>query len=225
MERYRSATFTIEFLLDEDNNLHSTHVLHVQRRHEETWTGWQKTRLVDFLKESAGLNIPSDEPDVPEAEEAVRSEEADEELAQSTESEPLTPLEEEPRLTGTLHLHELEMVGVSSTGPGRILTHFEPFDVRLTLDLTSLQIPGNTPLNYIASIYGRRRSSPGLLVGETQGTMVPADTVTIKVKGNTLPEEGIYQLAARVIVGLPNMELRVRPGTTVVIDGGQVQVL
>ena len=31
MERYHAATFTLEFLLDKDNNIYSTHVLHVQK--------------------------------------------------------------------------------------------------------------------------------------------------------------------------------------------------
>lgn len=206
IERYHPAMFTVEFLLDEDNHVHSTHILHVQSKREQTWTGWQKTQLVDFLSKSAGLNIPSDE------------------LVLLNTEEPLTTLAEEPRLTGRLRVREMEMIGVESGGPRKTLTHDELFDVRLTLDLTELQVPGNTPLNYKASIYGKDRGSgSGLVVGEAQGTIIPADTVTIKVEGNTLPE-GIFHLAANVIIGLPTMKLTVRPDTTAVIDGGQVQV-
>ena len=234
MERYHAATFTLELLLDEDNNIYSTHVLHVQSKREHSWTGWQKTQLVDFLNESAGLNIPSDEPALLKAEEPdhapvvveepVITEEPDNAPAVVTESEPLTPLAAKPGLAGTLHLREMEMIGVESSGPRRTLSHDEPFNVRLTLDLTELQVPGNIPLNYKASIYGKNRGSgSGLVVGEAQGTIIPADTVTIKVEGSTLPE-GIYHLAGTVILGLPSMKLTVKPGTTAVIDGGQVQV-
>ncbi len=241
MERYHPATFTLEFLLDEDSNVHSTHVLHAQSKREHTWTGLQKIQLLDFLSESAGLNIPSDESAFLNAEEPVNieepdhapvvveepiiTEEPDHAPAVVTESEPLTPLVAKPTLTGTLRVRKMEMIGVESSAPRRTLTHDEPFAVRLTLDLTELQVPGNTPLNYKASIYGKEKvSRSGLVVGEAQGTIIPAPTVSIKVEGNTLPE-GTYHLAANVILGLPGMKLTTRPDTTATIDGGRVQVL
>ncbi len=227
-ERYHPTTFTLEFLLDEDNNIHSTHVLHVQSKREDTWTGWQKTQLVDFLSQSAGLNIPSDEPALLSAKEPDHAPAVVEESHHApvlvTGSEPLTPLAAQPRLAGTLRVREMEMIGVESSSPRRNLTRDEPFGVRLTLDLTELQVPGNTPLNYKASIYGKDLSSrSSLALGKAQGTIIPADTVTIKVERNTLPE-GIYQLAATVILGLPGMKPKVRPGTTALINGGRVEV-
>jgi hypothetical protein len=220
---YHPATFTVELLLDESNNVQNTHVKHIQSKYEQTWTGWQKTQLLDFLSESAELNIPSNEPVLPNAEEPVHPKEPDYAPAVVAESKPLTPPEAEPRLTGHLHLREMEIVGVASSSPRKTLARDKPFDVHLTLDLSELQVPRNTPLNYIASIYAKSRRS-GLVLGQIQGTLIPTDIVTIKVEENTLSEEGIYQLAAQVIVGLPTMQLRIRPGTTAVIDGDQVQV-
>jgi hypothetical protein len=117
------------------------------------------------------------------------------------------------------------MLRAGSNSPSRFLPNDEPFDVRLTLDFAELQVPGTTSLNYKASIYCKSRGtgSHGGLVGEAQGTIIPAHTATINVKGNNLPE-GIYQLAAMVIMGLPNMKLTPGPSTTAAIDGGQVQV-
>src|SRR5260370_14521666 len=68
VEHSRLATFTIEFQLDEHNNVLSSHALHVQSEREQTWTGWQRTQLVAFLSESAGLNLPGDEPALLKAE-------------------------------------------------------------------------------------------------------------------------------------------------------------
>ena len=218
MEYYQLATFTVEFLLDEHNNVHSTHALHIQSRREHTWTGWQKTQLVDFLSESTGLNIPEDEPDL------LKTEEPDHMPAIVTESEPLIPSVTKPSLTGTLHVPGMEMIGVESAGPRRTLAHDEPFDVRLTLDLRELQVPGNAPLHYKTSIYGKGRGRPGLVIGEAQGTIIPRDRVAITVGGNTLPEEGIYQLTATVILGLPTMKLAARPGTTAIVNGGLLEV-
>jgi hypothetical protein len=68
-ERYHPATFTVEFLLDEHNSVHSIHVMHVQSKQERVWMGWQETQLVDFLSECAELNVPSDKLDLPNIEE------------------------------------------------------------------------------------------------------------------------------------------------------------
>ena len=225
IQQYRPATFSVEFLLDENNDVYSTHVMHLQGRREDTWKGWRQAQFINFLIENAGLSIPLNEPGRPEAEEHVYFEELVEEPAMVTGNETLAPLAPESGLTGTLQLRELEIIGVASGSSRRILAINDPFSVRLTLDLTGLQMPGDTPLNYKASLYGKSRGNPGLLLGEAQGTIIPADTVTIKVEENTLPEEGFYHLAATVIVGLPTMELSVRPGTTTVIDGGQVQAI
>lgn len=232
MERFHPASFTVEFLLDDGNNIHSTHVLHLQSKRKGIWAGWQKTQLIAFLRQSARLNIPSDEPAL------LNTKEPDLMSAVVTESEPLTRLAAKPRLTGTLRLREMEMIGVESGSTRKTLTHDEPFEVCLTLDLTELQVPGNTPLSYKASIYGkdlngrsdlvlgeRWGSRSGVVLGKAQGTILPTDIVTIKVAENRLPKKGIYRLAATVVLGLPGMKPRVRPGTTAVVDGGQVQVL
>lgn len=218
VEHSQLATFTIEFRLDEHNNVGSIHALHVQSEREQTWTGSQITQLVDFMNKSAGLNLPTGEPA------HLDTEAPDQMPASVTESEPLTPLMAEPRLTGTLRVCEMEMIGTESRGSGRALAHNEPFDVRLTLDLSGLQVPDSAPLSYKASVYGKGHSRPGLVLGEAQGSILPRDRVAITVEGNTLQEEGTYKLAATVILGLPTMKLAANPGTTAIVDGGLLHV-
>ena len=134
------------------------------------------------------------------------------------------PLTVKPMLTGTLHVHKMEIKGAVSTGQRRSLVHNEPFDVYLFLDLSELLIPDNTQLHYKVSLYGKNRGRSGLVIGEAIGTIEPSDSAYITVEGNILPEKGIYQLTATVILGLPTMKLSVRPGTTAIIDGGLVDV-
>ena len=164
MEHYHEATFTIKLLIDENNSVQSTHVLHTQSKREHTWTGWQKTQLIDFLSDSAEMNISSDEPTLPITEEPVHPKEPDHVPAPVAEGMPLTPPEAEPSLTGNLHLREMEIVGVASDSLRKSLARDTPFDVRLTLDLRELQVLRNTPLNYIASIYGKSRRTGLVLV-------------------------------------------------------------
>jgi hypothetical protein len=216
---YRPAMFTVELLLDEHNNVHSTHVTHVQSRREHTWTGWPKAELVDFLGQSAGVNVSAEELVPAKAEEPVPA------LALVAESKPLTSEAAQPGLAGTLHLRDMKITADESLSPRRTLSHEQPFGVRLTLDLTEMTVPGDTPLNYKASIYGKSRGSrSGQVVGEVEGTIKPTETTfTIVVEGNPLPE-GVYRLAATVAISLPDTKPTVKRGTLAVVDGGQVQV-
>jgi hypothetical protein len=97
-------------------------------------------------------------------------------------------------------------------------------DAHLVLDLSEITVSGNTSLNYKASIYGKNRvDGSGGVVGEAEGTIEPGDTVTIDVKGNPLPE-GIYRLAATVVLTLPGTKRTIKPGTLAVINGGRIQI-
>ena len=153
------------------------------------------------------------------------SEPSDHIQTEITESELLTPIIASSLLTGTLHLREIELIRAESNSPSRLLPSDKPFDVRLTLDLKDLQISDNTTISYKASIYGKGRGKGSYsgLAGEVQGTIIPENLVTINVEGNILPD-GIYQLAAMVILGLPNMKLTPNSGATAMIDVSHVQI-
>jgi|GEM_PF-1276000 len=218
-ERYPSETFTVELLLDEHKRVYSTRAVHVQSGREQTWMGWQEAQLVDFLNESTGVNITPEEPVLPGLEES------DHVSTGAKNSELLTPITESSHLAGTLRVSDIELLRAGSNSPSKLLASNEPFDVRLTLDLTELEVLGTTSLNYKASIYGKSRDTGSYagLIGEAQGTLIPDDTATITVKGNTL-SEGLYQLAATIILGLPGMGLTSRYGNTATINGGRIQV-
>lgn len=218
LEDCRLATFTIELQLDEHNNVLSTHALHVQSERKHTWTGWQRTQLEDFLSESAGLNLSGDEP-------ALLKAAASEQMSPvGIENNSHTPSRAKPELNGTLHVCDIEMIGTGSRGPHRTVAHDHPFDVRLTLDLSELQVPGNTPLHYKTSLYSKGHGRPGLVIGEAQGAILADDRVAVTVGGNILQQAGTYKLAATVILGLPTMKLAAAPGTTAIIDGGLLEV-
>lgn len=216
--RHHSAIFTLECLLDANKRVYQTHIVHVQSGREHCWMGWQSAQLEDFLSQNAGLNISSDDPALSMAGEPESM------PVENVESKSLPKVVARPKLAGTLHLREMETIGAETKGTHRILHHDQPFDVRLTLDLTELTVPGNSPLKYKASIYSKNlgnRSSQ--FVREAEGTLLPADITIIDVEGNTLPQ-GTYQLAATVILALPTMKLTPKPGSLAIIDGGLVQV-
>ncbi len=165
--------------------------------------------------ESEKIAVPS--PVSPEAELP------DHMLTITKESESLTSIAASSRLAGTLRLREIVLIKAESSSPSRLLPSDTPFDVRITLDLSDLQVPDNTTLYYKASIYGKNLgSSSGQVVGEAEGTIKQADTVTINVEGTPLAE-GSYKLLATVIVALLNTKLIIKPGTTASI-GNRVQI-
>lgn len=230
-QQHRPITFTVEFLLDENNSVVSTHVLHAQSGRNHTWAGWQKTQLADFMSESVGLSVRSNEPVIPLVEEPVNAEKVEtvtieqpdlkpDEITGSKLTAPSVPIS---NLSGVLHLRKLEVLGVKRGGFHRTLIQNEPFDVQLTLDLTGLEMQENIPLTYKTTVYGRGQGRSGLVVGKSEGTIKPAEIATITVKENILPE-GMYRLAAKVTVRRQDTKLTTKSSASGIIDGGIVQV-
>ena len=155
---------------------------------------------------------------------AVLEESDDVQQVAIVEDAPSAPPQAAQGLTGTLQIRAMEIVGSTSPGSRRLLRYDEPFDIRLTLDLSGLSVPEDTQLRYRVSIYGKNRvSHAGRFARESEGSFTPADTVTIELDNNIL-SEGTYQLAASVILALSHMQLTPKSGSMALIDGGVVQV-
>jgi len=60
--RQHYATFTVELLLDEDNNVRRTRVVHIQSEDEVPWPGWAERQMVEFIVQHAALRLPSPKP-------------------------------------------------------------------------------------------------------------------------------------------------------------------
>jgi hypothetical protein len=211
-EGLHPATFTVELLLDQNYHIHSTHVMHVQSRRENTWRGLPEGQLlVDFMSQNAGPGIPSVEPAFPNIEEPRHA-------------PPIVVEKAKPRLAGTFRVRAMELVGIESENLGKMLPGEQPFNVRLTLDLSELNVPGGSPLNYKASIYGKSLGSiSGLVVGEAQGIIKSTDTAIINVVGNLL-SQGTYEVAATVALALSGTKPTARSGTIALINGGLIRV-
>lgn len=55
--RQHNETFTISLLLDENNQVRRTRVVHVQDGAESAWAGWQEAQLKQFIVQHAGLRF------------------------------------------------------------------------------------------------------------------------------------------------------------------------
>jgi hypothetical protein len=189
--RQRYATFIIELLLDEDNNVRRTRMVHVQEGQEDTWAGWTETRLLDFVTGHAALRLPATPaPASPVAEAA-------------TVAEPTPAAAPVAQLGGRLHLAAMEVVIPDSPNPRRLLRAGQPFNIHLTLDLAELVAPPGPTLNYTATVYAKSLAGGARqMITQAQGVAIPGGKQLMTMAGTPLPP-GDYRLEAVVTVALP----------------------
>jgi Helix-hairpin-helix domain len=214
--RQHYATFTVELLLDEMNDVRRTRATHVQGGAEGAWAGWQAERLVDFFVRSAAVRSPRAAPAIVETA-STPSAEVEPADVVSTATPPAPQLAK-----AELHVRALELL--LEGGPHSFLRHGQPFEVGLTLDLARATALAGQPVGYSAEIYAKdlhRHARQS--IGEARGTVTAAETVALCVSGADLPC-GIYRLEAAVIVTTPAGEARAGEQLTAFREGGLVQV-
>ena len=63
--RQHYASFTMQLLLDEANEVRRTRVTHIQSGQSGIWSGWYPAYLMDFVVQHAELRIETSEPAMP----------------------------------------------------------------------------------------------------------------------------------------------------------------
>jgi len=173
--RQHYATFTVELLLDEDNDVRRTRIVYIQAEKEVTWVGWDQAKLVDFIVENGELDlIPS------------------EEVAE--ESQILAETVEPVRLIGNPRLEETRITSLETGQESRILVKNQPFEINLAVDLAGLNIPADAEISYAAETYAKSLGK-GLRqkIGEAQGTFTSPEIVEMKITNPGL-QEGTYRI-------------------------------
>jgi hypothetical protein len=176
---------------------------------EDSWEGWQEPRLVDFIKQHAGLHPPAAGADL------LATVEAEQKPEGKLEREPITAplatpglapspqpaIEKRPQAMSDMpYLREFETIPVYAKIPSWVLEADQPFDVHLTLDLTEMKSLEKGPIKYEATFYVRSLTGKGdqpQMIGKRQGSLMPAEKVPINIDGVQL-QEGSYHLYATV---------------------------
>ena len=235
--------FTIEFLVDEKHAVRRTRVVHIQSGDADTWAGWEARQLVDFLARHTGVRVPVERPKK-QADQAALNRNVqirDREL-QPTEPEirasppPYTasagheiPVKETapPALhflvaapqASKLSIRTLEVLTPSSDHPVNFLRQDQPYLVRLTLDLSEMNEPGDLPLIYKASVFSRQLAGARHSIGEIVSTLKFSKSVNLDINGDCLPP-GTYRLEAFAEIRYDEAT----PGPTASLKGGLLQV-
>lgn len=238
--RQHYENFTLEFLMDQQHAVRRTRVAHIQSGDADTWAGWEARQLVDFLARHTGVRMPAErrENDAEfnrEGQNRSReSQTAEPEIRASPP--PYTPaagpvlLVKEatppalqfpvvPPQASTLCIRKLEVLTPGSEHPVSRLRQDQPYLVRLTLDLTEVNEPGNLPLLYKASIFSRQLGGARHSIGEVFSTLRFSKSVNLDITGIGLPP-GTYRLEAFAEIRYDEAT----PGPSASLKGGLLQV-
>ncbi len=209
-ERQGYATFTVEFLLNLENDVRRTRVAFVQGDCQDIWAGWDSTRLVNFFVNRAGLRVPTVESRV------LLSPAEDKELDMESV---LTPDES----SGAVRLQELTVVRRGEY-LSRILAVGQPLHLHLVLDLTDLSFPGNQLFDYTARIEAKNLGGgPRCRIAEITGTAKKLEPVLLDIEGHA-PPSGLYRLEARVSVTPVKIPATEDQDLQAFLEGGLLQI-
>jgi hypothetical protein len=97
---------------------------------------------------------------------------------------------------GQLQLKEVKVMSAGAGYPSLMVNANEPFTVRVTVDLESLERDGRSSLEYSASVVARLPGRQRRTVGEAQGKLegsTGTEMIEVRSAGNGL-DAGIYKL-------------------------------
>jgi len=173
--RQHYATFTVELLLDEGNNVRRTRIVYIQAEKEVTWGGWDQAKLVDFIAENGELDL-------------ISPAEISEEMNLPTDTIEPVRLLGNPRLEGT------RITSLDTGQESRILAKNQPFEINLAVDLAGLNIPAESEISYAAETYAKSLGK-GLRqkIGESRGTFTSPEIVEMRITNPGL-QEGTYRI-------------------------------
>lgn len=182
-----SAVFSVDLLLDNQNHIRRTHVVHVQSQKGNFWAGWNKDQLASFIYENASIR------ETIEKKPAVESLPKAEKHAEAQE------------IQGDLHISEVEIQSESDKGAQRLVLVDEPFAVGLLLDMSKTPIPPQTLLQYQIEAHVKNLANGNRQkIGEDKGTFKSESLSPLMVNCHSLPQ-GSYRLDVCVIL-LTNTE-------------------
>lgn len=199
-EHQHYATFTLELLLGNKNEVRRTRIMHLQGEAEETWAGWEEARVIDFIVNSSKLLLTTSEP------------------VQSGHKSLKSPLPGIPRL------EELMAIPISEDNPRHLLSADKPFGVRMILDLSEVSSPMEIPLEYSTTICAKRLGlNERIPIGEAKGSSMLEEKISIGIEKASL-QKGVYRLEADIILKMLSEKVTSSSGITARLEGDLIQV-
>jgi Asp-tRNA(Asn)/Glu-tRNA(Gln) amidotransferase C subunit len=178
------ATFRIDLYARPDG--YHGKITHLLTGEKRAFRGFDRNLILDFIAQHLG-----------ELEEEVDEQPA---LPSSAERAAASTAEE-GAVVGSPILRELKTVPSQSGVPTNLLRSDQPFEIRLSIDLSDLKLSPETGMHYEAAVYSKALGGgPTRVLGQSQGPVSPAETakpLTIRVESEPLPP-GLYRLQSAV---------------------------
>ena len=231
--RQHYENFTVEFLVGEKQAVRRTRVAHIQSGDADTWAGWEARQLVDFLARHIGVRVPLERRE--KQADPTRDVQNTSRESQTTQSEIRTLSSSHTAATShavavketippappasKLCIQKMEVMTPGSDHPVNFLRQDQPYLVRLTLDLTEINDPGELHLLYKASVSCRQLGGTRYSIGEIVSIRKFSKSVNLDINGDPLPP-GTYRLEAIAEIRYDEAI----PGPADSLKGGLVQV-
>lgn len=192
------AMFNVELLLDEENAVRRTRVMHVQSKAESSWAGWENSRLVNFFQENAALKFPQQEGVDSDAMSSPGNSKSKTISAGGYKSSTQVNA-----VVGDLRLKSQAAMAVKRD---------QPFSIPLLLNLSPVNMP-EIPITYSATVFTKKLGGGSTqTIGKAEGTFIPTEEVIINIPAMPL-SRGQYRMEALVTLSAskdksePNSEL------------------
>lgn len=243
----RRTSFALELKMNEKQKVKQTRVLHVeseQKDAEEIWTGWDETRLLNFIARRAGI-VDQVQPDKTQAkkeeglptsavsiEERLRRLQAKSDAAtdQSVPSETMSAIElpESTFSVASGPSKKLEVFPKGSNAPSRATQNDQAFSIKILLDSAEIAPLTADELAYTVTVYAKRITPTGAagkhtVVGKSQGVIAPANNMIFAVEGARLAQ-GAYRLRAAASFDALGSKPATHNHFMTFIEGGVLQV-
>jgi subtilisin-like proprotein convertase family protein/subtilisin family serine protease len=213
VERQRYATFTVQLLLDENNNVRRTHVVHVQDGESETWAGWKEQRLSIFFVDHAELPPPRISPSRPPDTDLTSSvTEPRAQIAELAEKalldSPFDKIDVSPTPDFCLSLSDLLLEKFTASEADKQQQRRKRLHVQFNFHVSGSAIdqPDVATSHYTAQILIQNLDTDQVAVfTEQQGQLQPDQQFYIVTADLALPEAGRYRLHGTV--QFPNLNI------------------
>lgn len=187
--RQHYASFTLQLLLNEDNSVRRTQIVNNRNKTEIQWKGWDEEKILEFIAGQAGVQL------LPARTKAA--------VQVQTEDQLLSSLKPPTVPKGTVHLHQLDVLLADTDSPRHLVPHDQPFRLCLTLDLSEIDAPDESLLDYTATVYAKKLGTgQRRLVTEQHDTVPLQSNLSIPLDGLLMPP-GTFRLQAVVNLNLP----------------------
>jgi hypothetical protein len=204
--RQHYENFTLEFLLDENNNARRIRQMHIQSGDVATWAKWDANGVIDFLATHTGAELAHFLPATHDKAE------------KKPDSKTSVPTEDKIRLL------EWTTSLTDTNQPVQSLPQDQKFDVKLSFDIANTSLSDKSQLDITGTLFAKKLGGGSRkILGEIQ-TIVPYSQIINLTVGETTLTQGLYRLEAFITLIPSETSPPAKDSIDASFQGGLIQI-